>query len=77
MKTKVLTALLGLSISVAICAADGINYDGHLLSLNEEFSRTQCGVMAKATMPEVCGLACSRTTPGYITSRSSLVRTEW
>lgn len=66
MKTKVLTALLGLSISIVLCAADGINYDGHLLRLNEEFTRTQCGVMAKGTMPEVSGLACSRTTPGYL-----------
>lgn len=47
-------------------AGTGINYDGTKLELNEQFTRTECGKMCKKTMPETSGLACSRTTPGYL-----------
>ena len=50
----------------AAFAADGINYDGTTLTLNNDFTRTQCGTAYKSVMPEVSGFACSRTTPGYI-----------
>ena len=46
--------------------ATGINYDGNKLTLNSDFTRTECGTMFKSVMPETSGFACSRTTPGYI-----------
>ena len=46
--------------------ANGINYDGNTLELNNDFTRTECGTMGKNTMPETSGMACSRQTPGYI-----------
>lgn len=53
-------------LSATMWAATGINYDGNKLTLNEEFTRTECGTMYKDVMKEVSGLACSRTTPGYL-----------
>lgn len=47
-------------------SAEGINYNGTKLTLNNEFTRTECGTMKKNVMPETSGLACSRTTPGYL-----------
>ena len=47
-------------------SAEGINYNGTKLTLNNEFTRTECGTMNKNVMPETSGLACSRTTPGYL-----------
>ena len=46
--------------------ANGINYDGNTLELNNDFTRTDCGTMTKKVMPETSGFACSRQTPGYI-----------
>lgn len=66
MKTKIFLAALGLIASVTVWSATGINYDGTNLELNNDFTRTECGTMAKKTMPETSGLACSRTTPGYL-----------
>ena len=57
--------LLGLMTAVMLFAA-GINYDGTNLTMNNEFTRTQCGTSYKNTMKEISGLACSRTTPGYL-----------
>ena len=56
----------GLVSATIAWAADGINYNGTKLTLNNEFTRTQCGTMANNVMPETSGFACSRRTPGYI-----------
>ena len=56
----------GLMSATIAWAAGGINYDGTKLTLNDEFTRTECGTMYKSVMTEVSGLACSRTTPGYL-----------
>ena len=47
-------------------AASGINYNGTTLALNNDFTRTECGTQQKSVMKEVSGMACSRTTPGYL-----------
>lgn len=66
MKNKVCLAALGLITALAAWSASGINYDGSSLELNNDFTRTECGTMAKKTMKEVSGLACSRTTAGFL-----------
>ena len=53
-------------LTTALWAADGINYDGTVLTLNNQFTRTECGTAYKDVMTEVSGLACSRTTSGYL-----------
>lgn len=53
-------------IAASAWAASGIDYNGTKLELNNEFTRTECGTMKKNVMPETSGLACSRTTPGYL-----------
>ena len=57
---------IGLMLTVTSYADSGINYDGSKLTYNTEFTRTECGTMKKNVMPETSGLACSRTTPGYL-----------
>ena len=59
--------LIVLSV-LATCswAADGINYDGSKVTLNTDFTRDTCGTQQKSVLKEVSGMACSRTTPGYI-----------
>ena len=44
----------------------GINYNGTALQENTQFTRSQIGTMSKNTMPETSGMACSRTTTGYL-----------
>ena len=66
MKTRIGTLALGLLFVSSAWSADGINYDGNKLTLDNSFTRTQCGTAYKSVMPEVSGLACSRTTPGYL-----------
>lgn len=66
MKTKMYLMALSLVMATAAWAASGINYDGTTLSLNNEFTRSQCGTAYKSVMPEISGLACSRTTTGYL-----------
>ena len=51
---------------LTVSAKDGINYDGTKLTLNNDFTRSECGTAYKNVMPEVSGLACSRETPGYL-----------
>ena len=51
---------------VLTISADGINYDGTKLTLNNDFTRSECGTAYQSVMPEVSGLACSRETPGYL-----------
>ena len=53
-------------MALAAWAASPINYDGTTLTWNNEFTRTECGTMSKNVMPETSGMACSRTTPGYL-----------
>ena len=53
-------------VSATIARGAGINYNGTNLQENTEFTRTQCGTQYKNTMKEISGLACSRTTPGYL-----------
>ena len=62
---RLASSLLGLMMAAALFA-DGINYDGTKLTLNNDFTRSQCGTMSASVMPETSGLACSRTTPGYL-----------
>lgn len=58
--------LTGLAVATLCIAANGISYDGSALTLNNDFTRTECGTMAKKTMKEVSGMAASRTIPGYL-----------
>lgn len=53
-------------MSATIARGAGINYNGTSLQENTEFTRTQCGTAFKDVMKEISGLACSRTTPGYL-----------
>lgn len=65
MKKLVVTSVV-LWATLIVWAADGVNYDGSKLTLNNDFTRTQCGTAYKSVMKEVSGLACSRTTAGYL-----------
>ena len=58
--------LVAVWMTATMWAATGINYDGNTLELNNEFTRTECGTMAKKTMKETSGMAASRQTPGYL-----------
>ena len=62
----IFSALAALMMTGTLFAASGINYDGNTLELNNAFTRSECGTMKKNVMPETSGLACSRTTPGYL-----------
>ncbi|MBO4250430.1 MAG: hypothetical protein J5884_04145 [Paludibacteraceae bacterium] len=66
MKRFVLIMVAGLMSAAMAWAASGINYDGTSLALNDEFTRTECGTQKKSVMKEISGMACSRTTPGYL-----------
>lgn len=66
MKRRFIWLFCGLMTAVAAWSATGINYDGTTLELNNEFTRSECGTMKKSVMPETSGLACSRTTSGYL-----------
>lgn len=57
-------------VSATIARGAGINYNGTNLQENTEFTRTQCGTQYKSTMKEISGLACSRTTAGYLWAHS-------
>lgn len=57
---------MGIMVSAMLWSASGLNYDGTKLEMNEEFTRSECGTMAKKTMPETSGLAASRQTPGFL-----------
>ncbi len=59
-------AFVGMLMATALFAASPINYDGSTLTLNNDFTRSECGTMLKNVMPETSGFACSRTTPGYL-----------
>lgn len=64
---RLLTILVaGLWSATIVWGADGINYDGNNLTLNNNFTRSQCGTAYKSVMKEVSGLAYSRQTPGYL-----------
>lgn len=65
MKHTLLT-IAGLLTACLAWAVGGINYDGNSLTLNNDFTRTECGTMKKKVMKEVSGFACSRQTTGYI-----------
>ena len=65
MKSRLSLLAMGLVISLGMWSA-GINYNGSTLTENKEFTRSECGTMSKNVMPETSGLACSRTTPGYL-----------
>ena len=56
----------GMLMTAALFAASPINYDGASLTFNNDFTRTECGTMSANVMKETSGLACSRTTPGYL-----------
>ena len=66
MKRQLIFFVAGLVSATIAWAADGVNYDGTKLTLNNEFTRSQCGTAYKKVMKEISGLACSRTTPGYL-----------
>ncbi len=63
---RLFIGIFGLMLAAMTYAAGGINYDGTKLTMNEEFTRSECGKMKANVMPETSGLACSRTTPGYL-----------
>ena len=66
MKARISLVFWGLLLACAVWAAGGVNYDGSSLTLNNDFTRSECGTMYKSVMPETSGFACSRTTPGYL-----------
>ncbi|MCQ2347841.1 MAG: hypothetical protein MJZ65_01480 [Paludibacteraceae bacterium] len=43
-----------------------IKYNGGSLTQDNRFTRSECGTAYKKVIPEVSGMACSRTTPGYL-----------
>ncbi|MCQ2341494.1 MAG: hypothetical protein MJZ48_03455, partial [Paludibacteraceae bacterium] len=43
-----------------------IKYNGGSLTQDSRFTRSQCGTAYKSVIKEVSGMACSRTTPGYL-----------
>ena len=63
---RISLGLIGLMMTATTYAASGINYDGTKLTYDETFTRTECGTMQSTVMPETSGMACSRTTPGYL-----------
>lgn len=63
---RILLFLVAGVMSATIARGAGINYNGTSLQENTEFTRTQCGTQQKSVMKEISGLACSRTTPGYL-----------
>ena len=63
---RILLFLVAGVMSATIARGAGINYNGTNLQENTEFTRTQCGTQLKSVMKEISGLACSRTTPGYL-----------
>lgn len=64
---KRLYALLwSMVMTATVWAASGINYDGTDLTLNNDFTRTECGTSYKSVMKEISGMACSRTTKGFL-----------
>ncbi len=63
---RILLFLVAGVMSATIARGAGINYNGTSLQENTEFTRTQCGTAFKDVLPEISGLACSRTTPGYL-----------
>ena len=65
MKRSICIALLSALIFAAAHSA-GINYNGSSLTLNNEFTRSECGTAYKSVMKEVSGFACSRRTAGYL-----------
>ena len=65
MKRTLLMIVAGL-VSATIAWAAGINYNGTSLTENNDFTRTECGTSSKNVMKEISGLACSRTTPGFL-----------
>ena len=63
---RILLFLVAGVMSATIARGAGINYNGTNLQENTEFTRTQCGTAFKDVMKEISGIACSRTTPGYL-----------
>ena len=63
---RILLFLVAGVMSATIARGAGINYNGTNLQENTEFTRTECGTAFKDVLPEISGLACSRTTPGYL-----------
>ena len=63
---RILLFMVAGVMSATIARGAGINYNGTSLQENTEFTRTQCGTQQKSVMKEISGLACSRTTPGYL-----------
>lgn len=63
---RILLFMVAGFLSATMARGAGINYNGTNLQENTEFTRTQCGTQKKATMKEISGFACSRTTPGYL-----------
>ncbi len=43
-----------------------IKYNGGSLTQDNRFTRSECGKAYKSVIKEVSGMACSRTTPGYL-----------
>ena len=63
---RILLFLVAGVMSATIARGAGINYNGTNLQENTDFTRTECGTAFKDVLPEISGLACSRTTPGYL-----------
>jgi len=65
MKHRSFFLLLALTGTLSAAAVTPIVYNGDTLELNTEFRRTRTGAAPTKFMPEISGMSCSRTTPGY------------
>jgi len=63
---KTLSCILASLLLSGSMMGAGITFRGTVLEMNNEFTRTQAGTAYKSVRKEISGMACSRTTPGYI-----------
>ncbi|MCQ2310383.1 MAG: hypothetical protein MJZ64_01355 [Paludibacteraceae bacterium] len=63
---KIFFLMATVIMTMSVFGATALTYNGKTLEFNNDFTRTECGKAYKNVMPEVSGMACSRTTPGYL-----------
>lgn len=55
-----------LMLLLATLSLSAAKYNGQTLSVCNDYVRSQCGTTNSSNLKEASGLACSRTTPGYL-----------
>ena len=65
-KLRNITIMLGEGGGTKPVGSDSLMYNGEILPRSDAFTRAQCGTVGRIDIEEVSGIACSRTTPGYI-----------